>query len=162
MRWLSPSPFSFLLPATALLLAACAPSVNLTTTEPVKIDVGMRVDVYTHEVERKQDESAATSPRVNRRNRMSEVQALKNDRVIGEGNDGMLVLRNIPPDPAYAEYAGKIIIEENTDRSAILQSEATTNNKPLDAVVHDFVRRARDSSWPGELIQQDDGSWMER
>ena len=83
--------------AVSALLASCAsPTVNLSTPEPVKVDIEMRLDVYQHAEksgEQPDSQSSSADPAASRRNRMAEVQTLKNSRVIGEGKDGLLVLR---------------------------------------------------------------------
>ncbi|MEM1158835.1 MAG: DUF1318 domain-containing protein [Verrucomicrobiota bacterium] len=149
----------------ALLLVSCAPTIRLDTPDPVKIDVAMQVDVYTHQ-EKSSGMAGADkenkTPRERRRNRMAEVQNLKNDRVIGEGNTGFLAVKNPPTDPVYADYAQKIVTLENEDRQLIFQAEASAEDKPADMVAKDFSKRARESSFPGEWIQQEDGTWIEK
>lgn len=151
--------------ALTFALSSCAPTIRLDTPEPVKIDVAMKVDVYTH-----QEESSGTAsndknkktPRERRRYRMAEVQNLKNDRVIGEGNDGFLVLKNPPADPVYADYAQKIVTQENEDRALLFNEEAVAEDKPVGVVAREFSKRAREASFPEEWIQQTDGSWVQK
>jgi hypothetical protein len=80
-----------------LVLAGCAPTVNVATPEPVKIDVNMKVDVNYKEDPNKAkvDPLAQESLAQARRNRTGEVQTLKNDRVIGEARTGYLEIRNL-------------------------------------------------------------------
>lgn len=160
-QWLN----GFVLGLTAVGLVACAPTIRLDTPEPVKIDVAMQVDVYTHEEKSSGTaggEKEQKTPRERRRHRMAEVQNLKNDRVIGEGNDGFLVLREPPIDPVYADYAQKIVTQENADRDLLLKEQAAAEDKPLQVVVKEFAKRARESSFPDEWIQQDDGTWQQK
>lgn len=164
-------PFIFLLLSclSATLLTSCAPTVRLTTPEPVKIDVNMKVEVTT-----KGDPNAALragtggagqeepSPRLRQRTRITEVQSLKNDRIVGESSKGLLEIQKLPTDPAYQEYAKKIVEAENKDRAQIYQIEADAQNKPLSFVTAEYTRRLRESAFPGEWIQQADGKWSQR
>jgi len=147
------------------VMVSCAPTIRLDTPEPVKIDVAMKVDVYTHE-EKSSGVAGADkeqkTPRERRRYRMAEVQNLKNDRVIGEGNNGFLVLKNPPTDPVYGDYAQKIVTRENEDRNLLFQEEAATEERPSEVVAKEFAKRARESSFPEEWIQEDDGNWVEK
>jgi len=151
--------------SAAVLVVSCAPTIRLDTPEPVKIDVAMKVDVYTHEEKSSGTASAdpeQKTPRERRRYRMAEVQNLKNDRMIGEGNTGFLVLKNAPTDPVYADYAQKILTQENEDRKLLFQEEADAGEKPFEVVAKDFAQRARESSFPGEWVQDDEGNWIEK
>ncbi|NJL19495.1 MAG: DUF1318 domain-containing protein [Bdellovibrionaceae bacterium] len=147
----------------AALLASCAPTIRLDTPEPVKIDVAMKVDVYSHEVKKdKQDGTAALNPAERRRNRMAEVQTLKNNRYVGEGNDGLLHVRELPTDPAYAAYAKEVLEAENADRNALFTTKAEEAAKPQSAIRSEFAAAARQSAFPGEWLQEDDGQWVKR
>lgn len=149
----------------AASLAACAPTVRLQTPEPVKIDVAMKVDVYTHQQASSGETSAETqrrTPRERRRFRMSEVQNLKNDRIIGEAADGFLKLRKTHVDPVYADYATRIITEENNDRAALFAEKEKEENKPIMVIAREFAKRARESSFPGEWIETESGEWIEK
>lgn len=146
-----------------LALVSCAPTVNLSTPEPVKIDVNMNVRVTTEEVKKSVDGGKeGYSPRQERRARMAEVQTLKNSRIIGEGKDGLVVLKEPPVDPAYQAYVTKLVKEENADRQMVMNDEAETKKLPVSVVARDFARRNRDAAFPGEWVQQDDGTWIKR
>jgi hypothetical protein len=147
------------------LLAGCAPSIQLETPEPIKFDVNMKVDVQNHAAE---SQSATTdmdekmTPREGRRYRMAEVQSLKNSKIIGEGNEGLLVMRNKPADDNYGLYAEKIMGEENTDRTQIFTDEQKISKKDIAAVKKEFADRARQAAFKGEWIQNDDGKWVQK
>ena len=72
----------------AVVMAGCsAPTVNLATGEPIKVDISMRLDVYNHNKEpaaRAGGAIPADTPEVRRRNRMADIQNSKNSRLIGE------------------------------------------------------------------------------
>lgn len=157
------NPFCILGFLSPLLFISCAPTVNLSTPDPVKIDVNMNVHVTTDEVKKSIDGGKeGYSPRQERRARMAEVQTLKNNRIIGEGNEGLLVLKEPPVDPAYQSYVTRVIKEENADRQMVLNDEAETKKQPVSVVAKDFARRNRDAAFPGEWVQQEDGSWIKR
>ncbi|MFM8364778.1 MAG: hypothetical protein ACKOAS_06445, partial [Verrucomicrobiota bacterium] len=71
-----------------LALASCkAPTVHLATPEPVKVDIAMRIDVYQHGKEEEKKSTAApksADAAKERTNRLAEIQALKNSRIVGE------------------------------------------------------------------------------
>ncbi len=144
----------------ALFIVGCAPTIRVATPDPVKIDVAMKVDVHTEESAKKINEDAS-STRVaeDRRARMAEVQNLKNDRVAGEDRDGYLVIRQAPTDPKYADYAKRIVQEENNDRVLLYMRSAREQGKPLELAQREFAKLWRERAFPGELVQQDDGSW---
>ncbi len=149
----------------SLGVISCAPTVRLSTPEPVKIDVDMKVDVYTHE--EKSSGNAGKSketktPQEARRYRMAEVQNLKNDRVVGLGNEGYLKMKNVPTDPVYADYAQRILAEENADRRALFEAEAEEKEKPVEVIAKEFTKRAREASFPGEWLENDAGEWAQK
>jgi uncharacterized protein YdbL (DUF1318 family) len=143
--------------------AGCAPTVNLSTPEPVKIDVNMNVHVTTEEVKKTVDGADADySPRQALRDRMAEVQTLKNNRLVGEANTGLMEVKELPADPAYKSYVERVVLQENQDRQAVINAEAEAKKLPVSVVAKDYARRKRESSFPGEWIQQDDGTWTKR
>ena len=108
------------------LLIACstlggckAPSVNLSTSEPIKVDINMRLDVYQYSspASKKpaQGPPAAQTPEARRRNRMADIQQFKNERLVGEGHEGLLVIRS-KPEGDYGDYVRVTVEEENADR----------------------------------------------
>lgn len=144
-------------------LAGCTPTVNLATPEPVKVDVGVRLDVYQKTAPTKaKEEQSSLEIAANRRLRSGEIQGLKNDRVVGEDRDGYLVIRNPPKDPTYLEFAKKVVAEENADRSFLYLSNAQAQNKPLELVESDYAKLWRDRAFPGEWIQKEDGTWIQK
>lgn len=156
------------LPLTGLLLSAavlggCAPTVNLATPEPVKVDVTARLDVYQKTSPTKaKEEQSSLEIAANRRLRTGEIQQLKNDRIIGENRDGYLVLRSTPTDPKYLAYAQSIIAAENSDRSYLYLTNAQNQNKPMELVESDYAKLWRDRAFPGEWVQKEDGTWIQK
>lgn len=152
--------------AAAWPLASCAPTVNIGTPEPVKIDVNMRADIYTHDGKEPQAAATANSgkptPAQARYNRRAEIQDLKNNRIIGEGNDAMLSIRELPADEKYAEYVKQTVAAENADRSAEFKTKAEELKKPLDIYIKDTANTYTRAAFPGEWIQESDGTWKKR
>ena len=59
--------------ALALLAGCAAPTVNLSTDQPIKVDISMRLDVYDHNKQvgtKSAAASPAAVPEARRRNRM--------------------------------------------------------------------------------------------
>ncbi|MDR1304740.1 MAG: YdbL family protein [Verrucomicrobiales bacterium] len=152
--------------AAALALSACAPTVNIGTPEPVKIDVQMRADIYTHDGKQPPAVAAADDPNATpaqrRYNRRAEIQDLKNNRVVGEGNDGLLSIRELPADAQYAAYAQLTVSAENADRAAEFKAKAEELQKPLHVYIKDFATKAYQASYPGEWVQTAGGEWVKR
>jgi Protein of unknown function (DUF1318) len=141
--------------ALALLTGCSAPTVNLTTAEPIKVDISMRLDVYSH------DKAAATKttgastseePETRRRNRMADIQNFKNSRLIGEGHDGLLSVRvETPGEPG--DYVRKTVAAENLDRMALMKAIAEKGQKSLPDVQAEQSSLWQKRSFEGELIE---------
>lgn len=150
--------------AASFLLASCAaPTVNLSTPEPVKVDIEMRLDVYQHSEEnadRPASPKPAADPAQARRNRMAELQALKNSRVVGEGRDGLLSLRVDPPGD-YGDWARATVKAENADRMALMKAEATSLKVSLMHIQEKQAAVAQKMAFKDEWIEvpKDDGTW---
>jgi uncharacterized protein YdbL (DUF1318 family) len=156
------------LPLTGLVLvlgflSGCAPTINLATPEPIKVDVGVRLDVYQKTPPTKaKEEQSSLEIASDRRARSGEIQALKSAHVIGEDRDGYLDMRNPPADPKYLAYAQGVIKAENTDRSYLYLANAQTQNKPMELVGSEYAKLWRDRAFPGEWIQKEDGTWIQK
>ncbi|MEO0452742.1 MAG: DUF1318 domain-containing protein [Verrucomicrobiota bacterium] len=151
-----------------LCLSSCTPTVRLETKEPVQIDVNMKVDVTSRDQTDSQDTSKSKNQEVElsaaerQRNRMMEVQSLKNDRVIGERNDGLIEVRNLPNEKEYARYAKQIVAEENQDRKLIFEEKARETKRPEKTIRKEYADARRQSAFPGEWIQEPEGDWRQR
>jgi len=147
------------------VFAACSPTIKIATPEPVTFDVNMKVEIETKDPAKDKNAEAETdSPEKRRRYRMAEVQKLKDNRIIGEGKDGLLYLREKPADAEYAAYATALVDAENKDRNEGFASKAASDSlkRPASYWAEDFAKKMRDGSWPGEWIQNPDGSWVQR
>src|SRR5262245_48903367 len=104
-----------------MILVGCknGPTVNLTTTEPLKVDtmksdLNMRVDVYQHADTSVQKRAVTTQPTTTEdaqtrlRNRMGEIQVLKNNRLVGESHKGLLEIRSQSPGE-FGDYVQRTV-----------------------------------------------------
>lgn len=153
--------------ALSFLIAGCAaPTVNLATNEPIKVDIAMRLDVYQHskDVAKKGSPPAAapgnSDPEARRRNRMADIQTFKNSRLVGEGRDGLLSVRVETPGD-YGDTVRKIVSEENADRTALMKAAAEKEKLPLPDIQAGQAELWRKTSFEGELIEvnKPDGTW---
>jgi len=145
----------------AMGLAGCA-QVNLNTPEPLQVDVRMKVDVENKGGLSAKAEDSPLGAAEERRMLSHQVQELKNDRKAGEGRDGLLVLKEVPKDPAYADYAKAVVTKENAAREKLFREKAEVEGKTAAEYARDFAERAREGSYPGEWIQADDGKWKKK
>ncbi len=139
-----------------ILLAGCAaPTVNLSTAEPIKVDISMRLDVYNHN-----KEAAAKDPGGNptstvetrRRNRMADIQTFKNSRLIGEGRDGLIAIRE-DKSGDEGDYLRKTVNAENDDRMEIMKAAAEKGRKSLAVIQSEQAVLWQKRSFEGELIE---------
>ncbi len=159
------TPIPILLPAIALAvgLAGCAsPTVKLATAEPLKVDIDVRLDVYQHSSPAKVEtpKPVAENPDARRRDRMGEVQNFKNQRLVGEGRDGLLVIRNLPTGD-YAENVRMGVESENADRMTLMKSMSEEQKIALPEIQSKQAKLWRDQAFAGEWIEQPgpDGTW---
>lgn len=140
----------------AWFIGACAPfDVNVGTDEPLKVDLSMEVHVYQHgepnEAEREErlnHKEAMTK----RRNRMEEIQELKNNRLVGETHNGVLEIRSMPAGD-YGTYVRETVEAENEDREYLMTHEAEQKSVPLGEVRRMQWRHWQRKSFPGEWIE---------
>ena len=147
----------------ACCLGGCSPTINLATPEPIKVDVGVRLDVYQKTAPTKaKEEQSSLEIAANRRGRSGQIQQLKNDRVVGEDRDGYLALRNPPTDPKYLAYAQGIVAAETADRSFLYLANAQAQNKPLEMIEREYAQLWSDRAFPGEWVQKENGTWTQK
>ncbi len=156
--------------AAAILAAGCStPTVNLSTAEPIKVDISMRLDVYQHSKETGASPAVASSgssePEARRRNRMADIQNFKNSRLVGEDHNGLLAVRVESPGEE-GEYVRKTVAAENEDRMALMKTAAERGKKSLPAVQAEQASLWQKRSFEGELIEisKPDGTfeWTEK
>lgn len=143
--------------AASILLTSCAgPTVNLATPEPIKVDIAVRLDVYQHAKEAAK-KSAATptsnlDPTKARKNRMADIQTFKNSRLVGEGRDALLSIRVDTPGD-YGDFIRKTVDAENTDRMALMKSEAERQKTSLPQIQSKQANLAAKLAFKGEWIE---------
>lgn len=137
--------------------------MNLATPNPVKVDIGVRLDVYQKTPPTKSEsEQSSLTVAANRRLRSGEIQQLKNARIIGEDRDGYLAMRKPPTDPKYLAYAQGIITAENADRSFLYLANAQAQSKPLEIIEGEYAALWADRAFPGEWVQKENGTWIRK
>ena len=96
----------------------------------------MRLDVYqyssptTQKPAQPQASPTAQASESRRRNRMADIQQFKNQRLVGEGHEGLLVIRT-KPDSEYGDYLRTTVEEENADRTELMKSLAESQKTSL-------------------------------
>jgi hypothetical protein len=156
--------------AALCLVAGCAgPSVNLTTNDPIKVDINMKLDVYQYG-EKTPKVTATTKTvidevSVRRRSRLGELQLLKDSRLIGENRLGLLTVRNAPPGE-YGQYVQRTVDAENSDRETEMQRLAKERHIPIEDLRREQVKLTSANAFNGEWIEvpQPDGSfaWIKK
>lgn len=162
---------------------ACSslPDIPLTTPEPLTVNINVKMDVYQHEAEGGMkagepatvvkeavatgDETAVTPEQRQAaergiRDRMEQVQTLKNNRLVGENHEGLLEIREIPPGE-YGEYTQKTVAEENVDRETLMKALAVEEKKALPAIKREQGQWRARQSFKGEWVEEQDaeGAW---
>jgi len=137
-------------------IAGCAPfDVNVSTDEPLKVDLSMEVHVYQHgepDAAEKETRVSYKEAMSRRRNRMKEIQELKNSRLVGETRKGTLSIRNLPAGE-YGNYVRETVKAENDDREFLIKREAEQKKVPEDEVRRMQWRHWQRKSFPGEWIE---------
>jgi uncharacterized protein YdbL (DUF1318 family) len=139
--------------------------VNLTSDKPINVDINMKLDVYQHgdsSVQKKLTAAPSEPPvdvQMRRKNRMGEIQVLKNSRIVGENHLGLLEIRGDVPGE-YGSYVKETLDAENKDRMEIMQQTAKQENLPLEKVQAQQADLAFKRAFSGEWIEtaQSDGS----
>jgi len=167
------------LPACAafLGLAGCAPTIDVAVPKPVVIDVNMKVDVTSRNetpaakpgtVSVAADPSATPDGAAEEHTLISgEVQSLKNTRLVGEDNHGYLDVRQTPTGKLasgedYAAYVQRIVKEEDDARRVLDLQTAAKEGAPLQTIESESAKRWQDAAFPGEWVQDADGTWKQK
>jgi len=149
-------------------LAGCqGPTVNLSTPEPIVIDINMRVDI--HERGGAGGAQAKPSPTpaggveaadARRRARMGDVQTFKNSRLVGENHLGLLTVLE-RPEGSYGKYVATTVAQENADRLTLMRELATERGTSLEDIQLQQGELWRNRSFNGEWIEvmQDNNTW---
>lgn len=122
-----------------------------------------------------QDEVAApeiTNPAIrkiidSRAKRLDAINALKAEGVIGESNQGLVVVRNLDAIQGLKERADaqKLVKDENADREQLFKEIAAAKNvdlAQLPQIRATYAETLRENAHPGDWIQLPDGSWVQK
>lgn len=140
------------------------PTVNLSTPEPIVVDVNMRVDIFERGsgTGSTKPSPAADFPAADARrlSRMGDIQKFKNSRLVGEGRDGLLSVLS-RPEGNFGKYVDRVAAEENADRLVIMRQLATERGLSLADVQSEQGELWRNRSFSGEWIEvmQDNNTW---
>ncbi len=131
--------------------------VDLGTQQPLKVDIAMKLDVYQHGdgTGAKKTSAPAVDVVTTRRNRLAEVQALKDQRIVGENHAGYLEARNLPPGK-FGEYVRQSVDDENADRARLIERLAKERNLTVAAAESQQAEIFRKSAFKGEWIEVPD------
>ncbi len=147
------------IPALVLGLALCScklPVVNLGTPEPIKVDVNVRLNVYQYKGEEptapNAEEKGYEEAVERQRNRMSEVQQLKDNRLVGEDHRSLLHLRTKPAGE-WGTYVERTVKEENEDRMILMRRAAKDSNRALHEVQDEQWKLRSEKAFKGEWIE---------
>lgn len=147
----------WLLACLTLLSAGCNtfPEVPITTPKPLEVNLNMRLDVYQYRGDEPRDKEAtknAGEATERMRNRMEEIQGLKNNQLVGEDHRGMLVVREVPSGD-WGPKMKKAVAAENEDRMLLMRQKAKEGNRPL----HEIEAE----QWRLRTQQANTGEWIE-
>ncbi len=140
----------------AITLVGCQlPTVNVGTPEPIAVDIKMRVDIYQHsgeeppESEQQREYAAVVETQ---RDRMDEIQTLKNSRWVGENHLGLLEIRDLPAGET-GNYVKQTTEAENKDRSYLMRAEAKRRETLLTDIQEEQWQQRTKSAFKGEWVQ---------
>jgi uncharacterized protein len=131
--------------------------VNLTTTDPLKVDVNVRLDVYQYSKPDAAKPAEAVAQTVEsvlerKRNRSGEVQTLKNNRLVGENHRALLTIREQPAGKE-GEWVKKTVQGENDDRVFLMVEMAKKENLQMHEVQEREWKLNLERAFPSEWIE---------
>ena len=146
----------------ALALSGCTSiPIDVGTKDPVKVDIAMKVDVYQHAdpngSKKTAPQPAPTDVAKSRRNRMGEIQVLKNSRLVGESHAGALEIRTLPPGE-YGDYVKTTVDAENSDRTRLIEKLAKEKNIPVSVAERQQAELFQKDAFAGEWTEVADGA----
>jgi len=140
-----------------LALTACKtlPEVPITTPKPLEVNLNMRLDIYQYRGDEPPDKEAAKSASeatTRMRNRMEEIQTLKNNQLVGEDHRGLLIIREVPAGD-WGPQMKKAVAAENEDRMMLMRQKAKDSNRPLYEIEAEQWRLRTQQAGTGEWIE---------
>lgn len=165
---------TLILLAAGVLSGCSAPTVNLATNEPIKVDINMRLDVYQYNA----SGTAAPKPGVKitpddpesrKRNREADIQVFKKNQLVGENRYGQLSTRPAINEekPEYREYIRSTIESENAERKNAMNTQAEAQKTSLPDIQSKEAELRRNLAFKGEWIEIPDaegrtGTWQQK
>ncbi len=119
------------------------------------MEIKIRVDVYQHDgaAPSKDEEKRASADVIKHlRDRMAEIQKLKNNRLVGENHQGLLAIRDLPAGD-YGSYVKKTVEAENADRLFLMREEAKRRDV--------LVTEVQSEQWKARVKDAFKGEWVE-
>jgi uncharacterized protein YdbL (DUF1318 family) len=116
------------------------------------------LNVYAAQYDLKEITPAVQTALENRRSRFSELEDLKQKGLLGENNKGYVeALKS-------GDNAQAIAAAENKDRKTIYKAIAEQNNlsHAFDVIESVFAKVQRDKAQSGVMVQNPDGTWVEK
>lgn len=149
--------FPLLALASLVVLAGCKtfPAIPLTTPKPLEVNLNMRLDVYQYRGDEPQNTEVVKTideATQRQRNRMEEIQTIKNNRFIGEDHRGLLQLREVPAGD-WGAYVKRTIDAENEDRTLLMRNQAKETNKSLNEIQNEQWKLRVEKAFKGEWIE---------
>jgi hypothetical protein len=143
--------------AGGFAVTACKlPTVNVATPDPIKVDVTMRLNVYQYRGDENAQPDAAQAGYeeavIRERNRMAEVQTLKNNRLVGEDHRGQLHLREKPAGE-WGKQVEDAVNKENEDRVILMRHEAKESDKQIHEIETAHWKTNIEKAFKGEWIE---------
>lgn len=131
------------------------PEVPITTPKPLEVNLNMRLDIYQYRGDEPLDKEAtknAGEATQRMRNRMQEIQTLKNNQLVGEDHRGLLLIREVP-EGEWGVQVKKAVAAENADRTLLMRHKAKESNRTLHEV--------ETEQWRLRTQQANTGEWIE-
>lgn len=143
--------------ASMIALSGCKtfPAIPLTTPKPLEVNLNMRLDVYQYRGDEPQNKEVVKTideATHRQRNRMEEIQTIKNNRFIGEDHRGLLQLREVPAGD-WGAYVKRTIDAENEDRTLLMRHQAKETNKSLNEIQTEQWKQRIEKAFKGEWIE---------
>ncbi len=96
-----------------------------------------------------------------------DIDRLKTLGILGENKDGGITLRAVEKiESGQTSFVENLVQEENTDREVlmrrIIQTNENLSEKDMAAVRQTFAALNRDKARPGEVIQLENGKWVQK
>jgi len=92
-----------------------------------------------------------------------DIEDLKTQQVVGEGNDGLLAIRDRTSDAVEAARVNKLVQEENNARMVlmkrVIQQSPDLSAKDLPELRRIFHRLNVQTARKGDWVQRSDGAW---